>query len=442
MKKLTKALIFCLALSLCLPLVACNGDEPYYAPDTEDGTTTSPDTKPSKPVSDGRFHVISNHTPLATVVYSERASADEIRLAQDVAQTIHERTGITLKVSSDYVAKIEDVNTDAPEILIGLTNRPASVSLNAELSRLTFAIECTEKKLSIVGSSLGALALGVEYFSSSFIESESVNVARGELSVVCGTKYVSEEIPDVPKNLVSPGTVLKSSLSAFSEIAPVGEMSVIGGTCTDGEHLYAVMRQGSIDLSTMSYKSVVVKYSLSPFKLVSVSNEFDLGLGADMDYDRFSDRLVILHSSVQGKEKVSFMTTGLLNVTQTVTVSTRLSALCADKSGGFTAVSEDGSELLTLDSSLSVKSRTSLRMIGGDVSAVTTDGLFVYVLTNAKTMLNVYTSDGSYVTRIQIDTPLEAKSIYVAGDRLYVGFCDALWSKGELYELKLSFNKE
>ena len=237
------------------------------------------------------------------------------------------------------------------------------------------------------------------------------------------------------------GLLFDSELNAFTKIDAHGEMSVIGGVCCDGEFLYAVMRQGSIDLSTMSYKSVVAKYSLQTRELVSVSNEFDLGLGADMDYDPVSDRLVILHASAQGKETVSYMTTGLLNVTNSVNVSSKLSALCSDKNGGFFAVNEDGSELLMLDSNLSVTSRTSLRMISGDVSAITTDGLFIYVLTNAKTMLNVYATDGTYVNRVQLDTPLEAKGILVISDRLYVGFCDALWSEGEIYELTLSLQK-
>lgn len=442
MKRSTKLLLICLILPLCLSLFACDGDEPHYAPvENENVTTAEVSAKPDEPLDDGRLHVISKYIPLASVVYSERASADEIRLAEELAQAIQKKTGIALTVKSDYVARVEDVNTKETEILVGLTNRPASVSLNASLEPLTFAVECTENKLSIVGSNLGALTLGVEYFTSSFLEGDAVTVKKGELSVTRGTKYVSETLPSLPKNILSSGTVLEASLASLSEIAPEGEMRVIGGACTDGTHFYALMRQGSIDLSTMSYKSVVVKYSLPDFKPVSVSQAFDLGLGADMDYDPVSDRLVILHSSAQGKEKVSFMTTGLLNVTQTVNVSNKLRALCSDKKGGFIAVNEDGTELLSLDKSLSVKSRTELHMISGDVSAITTDGLFIYVLTNAKTMICVYTTDGNYVNRIPLDTPLEAKNITAAEDRIFVGFCDAVWSKGEIYELHLSIKK-
>ena len=446
MKRFIRSLLLCALSAILCALLSCGS-----ASSGKTNVSTSADnltheekeetTKPSNLKSDGLFYAVKNYAPKASVVYSERASADEIRLAESIASFIQQKTGVSPTVKSDYVANVEDVNTNDFEILVGLTNRPASIALNATLTSPTFAIECTESKLAIVGTNVGTLSLAVDYFKESFSQGDGITLKKGEFSLPCGTRYVNGKCQPLPKNLMNSGLIFDSELNAFTKIDAHGEMSVIGGVCCDGEFLYAVMRQGSIDLSTMSYKSVVAKYSLQTRELVSVSNEFDLGLGADMDYDPVSDRLVILHASAQGKETVSYMTTGLLNVTKSVNVSSKLSALCSDKNGGFFAVNEDGSELLMLDSNLSVTSRTSLRMISGDVSAITTDGLFIYVLTNAKTMLNVYATDGTYVNRVQLDTPLEAKGILVISDRLYVGFCDALWSEGEIYELTLSLQK-
>ena len=440
MKNLSKKLIlWLLSFILCAFSFSCASSDTSTDHVSESTSKPSVTEAPKEEnISDGRFHIISKFSAKAKIVYSERATEYEKELATQLQECIREKSGVSPEIKSDYVTKVEDASSKDFEILIGLTNRPESVKLNSELTDLTFAIQTTENKLVIVGKNAAMLSLGISYFTENIMQSDIVSCEKGNFSLTAGVKIISDKADATLKNYMNSGIVFSSALETIGNVASVGDTKVLGGACTDGEYFYAVMRSSSLDLSTMSYKSVVVKYELPSFTQVAVSEELDIGLGASIDYDRVSDRLVILHSSISGKEKVSYMTTKLLRITQTQTLSVSLDALCCVGDGTFIACDGENKKLLFLDNSLSVKESYDLRLLGGDIASVTTDGLYVYVLTNSKTMVNVYTLDGEYVNRITVDSALEAKNICFFKDELLVGFCDAYWTSGEIYRLSVT----
>lgn len=436
-----KAFAVLILLSVALSALSCSDGSQYVPsfPDEYDETTAEPTTEAPK-ISDGRLHIIENYLANVTIVYSERADATEIKLAESLASVIQLKAGVAPEVKSDYVASVDEISSDTPEILIGLTNRRESVALNAELDHLQYAIATTEAKLAIVGKNVSMLELGIKYFTEHIMTGPESNLKKGDFSLNADIKYIGNADTASPKNLMNSGLIFDVSLEAFGNVAAQGEHRVLSGGCTDGENYYAIMRSGSLNVSTMSYSSVVVKYSLPDMTPVAVSNEYDLGGGADMTYDALLDRLVIAHGSPDEK-KVSYMTTGLLNLTSSVSIGSKINAICALGDGSYAAASAESGKLFLLDKDLAIKDSVKLALLGGDIVSIDSDGTYIYVLTNAKTMINVYTLSGKYVNRIALDSLQESKNISVYGDGFLIGFCDAYWSRGDIFTSKLSIKK-
>ncbi len=100
-------------------------------------------------------------------------------------KSIKEHVKSDLKVGTDYVKRGEelDENTDknAKEILIGDTNRSASIAAVAELNEKGyekgFIIKVTDNKIAIVGTSDNDTVLGLKYFITNYVlKSEKDNM--------------------------------------------------------------------------------------------------------------------------------------------------------------------------------------------------------------------------------------------------------------------------
>ena len=99
------------------------------------------------------------------------------KLLKDVTaklkKTILESTKAELKVGTDYVPRNETLDESGKEILLGDTNRTASIEALEELKAKGydngFIIKATDTKIAIVGLSDGDTIIGIKYFINNYV---------------------------------------------------------------------------------------------------------------------------------------------------------------------------------------------------------------------------------------------------------------------------------
>ena len=150
-----------LVLCLCMigtgvlgALTACTPADPDDNPDNPDN---SDEQTPKFVLIDGTTDYTVIRPDLS--IKSVTLAAAKLRTALEAA------TGVAVGIDTDFVARGSEVPADLPEILVGKTNRPASLALHAKLAPDEFAIELTEgNQLLIVGYDDDCTIYAVDYF--------------------------------------------------------------------------------------------------------------------------------------------------------------------------------------------------------------------------------------------------------------------------------------
>ncbi|MBQ8508922.1 MAG: right-handed parallel beta-helix repeat-containing protein [Clostridia bacterium] len=161
MKKHTY-LFFILTLFSLIFCCACTSEEPRNPADAligEDGTTA--------------YIIVRSDT-------NDAATPEAVSLNSAIA----ERTGVELGLTTDFIAKAGSSAADKfkeidTEILVGETNREASISLAAELPRSRdWGIIRTGTKIAIYGTE--CLEEAVQYFLDNYVADGNIYIADGE----------------------------------------------------------------------------------------------------------------------------------------------------------------------------------------------------------------------------------------------------------------------
>ena len=162
-------LLLCLVLAVTA-LVACGGDDPA---ETTDGGETTGGTAASNKVAD------------FAVIYPA-SSAEAKAAAEALAAAATDKLGASFKAVE---ADGDSYNPQAPEILVGATNRPDSAAVLSELGGASgYVVKKTEYKVAINASSAELLDEAVQYFITNCVETG----ASGEMKIASDLLYVGK----------------------------------------------------------------------------------------------------------------------------------------------------------------------------------------------------------------------------------------------------------
>lgn len=158
-------------LALVLSLAACNsGDIPVEHTAQEcvsDTTTTVPESTQGIALTGDIAY---------TIIRSETAGEKEIELCSALWKKIFTLTGSSIvNINDDFAINAADVNNTRAEVLIGLTNRPASTKCLAELQTyLDWSIMVVGEKIVISANTNERLSEAVDYFCSALEVNDGV----------------------------------------------------------------------------------------------------------------------------------------------------------------------------------------------------------------------------------------------------------------------------
>lgn len=148
-----------LALTLLMVLscfVACAKD------DTPDSTETTAAPIPMQSIDLAAYKLVRPETASSTVV----------KTASAFKQALDEKLAANIELTTDWVKRDQPIDPDnAKEILLGLTNRPASIDTHAKITGIGFAVAQTGNKIVITASNDAALSDAVNYFLDTYVSS-------------------------------------------------------------------------------------------------------------------------------------------------------------------------------------------------------------------------------------------------------------------------------
>ena len=180
-----------LALLILLPAVSCAGGLPAEVTlQTETGT--EPDTAPDQTLPGG-IVICSDGECLFKVVRPDICSQTGIDAAVELKRGIEKGTASKVTIETDYVKGVKGdmkVSVDAPEILVGMTNRQETADVMGELPADSFAVCARGNKLVIVGTDDKATLDAVRWFVGEYL-SDVPEAASGFL-LPEGFSYISE----------------------------------------------------------------------------------------------------------------------------------------------------------------------------------------------------------------------------------------------------------
>ncbi len=374
---------------------------------------------------DGLLHIARDGYSEFNITYSERADSDTIAIAEDLRDRIFAKTGVELQVKSDYVSRVEDISEEIPEILIGLTNRKSSVEFNKKIDILRFAVKITDTKVVIIGKSIEAIALGVNFFCDKYLGMGASILGNGEWAIEKGTEHIGEPLTDSAQNLMGERMNFIANGERF---ATIGEK--IQGGCISEGHYYSFVRSNE---GVETYR--IVKFDMKDMSIVNIGSELYTGDGLELEYDASVFGIAILNAYENAKT-IQYVNT--LGLTPSSAVESKIDIKMATYigNGAYAAIERQSGDLIFLNESLNETSRYDILLT--NVNGVTSDDRFIYLLGefDGETVIAAYTSGGDLINTINLDlagkTPTNIEEY---NGQFLVGFNTQ--SGGELYKFKV-----
>lgn len=162
MKKLKNIFIILLALSLTLGLFSCK---------KEDEGDEDSDTPEVPPISFLDYAMIR----------PENVSDVMLDGIADMYMKLIDLSGQDNKLTSDFLAKGEEPDSNAKEILIGHTNRPETEQVLSQLAGNEYAVAVVGNKIVVTGIADSLTPKAIEYFMNTYLADGADGMIEGDL---------------------------------------------------------------------------------------------------------------------------------------------------------------------------------------------------------------------------------------------------------------------
>lgn len=192
--KLRALLVFIAILFLLPTLAACGGNDAPPAPiDTGD-----PDTKPQTKPAVTNITLSADDVKGYNILMPKSCETVIRNAATDLLEDMRD-AGFQLKnCTYDGGDGEENIPADAPEILIGLTNRPQSTQAAVGLRKDDYRISVSDSRIIIVGGSPEATVAAIASFFESYVKDcDSIKISKEYLHV---GEYNEEDLMEITVN--------------------------------------------------------------------------------------------------------------------------------------------------------------------------------------------------------------------------------------------------
>lgn len=423
-----KQAIVCLLLSAML-LTSCggNGEVTQSAASTSSDQTTQntlqttaeeETTATLSLVADGKF--------LFQVMRADEASSAIVSDTKALHKNLERYTGAKANIGTDWTRKGSEVDNSGLEILVGETNRQASLDLLADLPPHSYGIRVTEDKVVIVGTNENMTALGLYAFESKFLLNKEYT-GKGYLNLPIGTEViVTAEAQDTWEGIIRSSHPIAAYVKNDRNLKSQGDFTAAQGAASDGTYFYSVLKKNDNGYET----DIIVKSKVSDFSQVKISDVMGLDHANDMTYDSKRNLLVI--PNMLGKIITRIDPETLTVVSEVDAPLPGTPWAIAYNATRDCYVVAAGGRLCITDENFVPKTSfptvsSSKKQVGQGMDA---DDNFIYMPLspsseaggNKYNVIMVYDWDGKFVREIPLEVTIETETILHYEDNYYMNF--------------------
>ncbi len=196
MSSIRKILCLFLAIAMFVPLIVGCGSLPPNTDDPSDsdseGEQTAPDDEPPSSVINLKGYTLIRPTDCCTEL---SIAASQLQLA------LNEATGASILSEEDFLISDSQPDSNAKEILLGLTNRSESLDALKELgNQFSFSIQVKGNKIVIMGATPELTVKAVDFLFERYLPR-----SNGENTLTVPTSYISH--PLSYQEIITDGTM-------------------------------------------------------------------------------------------------------------------------------------------------------------------------------------------------------------------------------------------
>lgn len=338
--------------------------------------------------------------------------------------------------------KYNTTSSSGKEILFGKLSRSESVELYKSMPE-GFKIKVCGEKLVIGWSNAEGFQKALDCFEneilkdSKFTSSKRLQVPLDYESGSLTPEPEPEPEPEVVHSiaeLLEAGKDFSLEAKQIGHVPPVGNCYVAQGAANDGKHVFFVLRNSA------DTEAVILKYTLSPFNFVGVSDIFNGGHCNDLTYNDKTKKIILAHGQTQGKI-LTPIDAETLNVESDINITVGSGAIAYCKSKDQYAISQGGTSLHIADGNLkALKSYTRTDKTGYTAQGMGCDDKYIYFpmsKTGVDNVLVAYDWNGKFVKTMTIPVVMESESMFTLGDNYYVCFyCGGSTKGADLWQIK------
>ncbi len=277
-------------LLAALLLTSCGQSEDNaQTTDLTDVTTTAASETTATEELETTLSLIEDGKFIFKIVRSEEASSAMVTNAKGLHKNLEKYTSAKLNIATDWTRNGVEVDNSGLEILVGETNRQATLDLLADLPPHSYGIRVTEDKVVIVGTNENMTALGLYAFENNFLLKKEYT-GQGYLNLPIGTEMiVTSESLDTWEGILRSTHPIAAYVKNDRPLKGRDGFTAAQGAATDGTYFYNVLKKNDNGYET----DIIVKSKVSDFSEVKVSEVMGLDHANDMAYDSKRNLLVI-----------------------------------------------------------------------------------------------------------------------------------------------------
>lgn len=358
-----------------------------------------------------------------TVIRSDNASEAIIKGVSAFGNRVKSRLSKDIKIDTDFTARGAAVDNSKFEILIGATNRQASIDLIESLSPGSFGIRVTDNKIVIAGTDDSQTAYALYAFEDYYLYDKAYN-KDGVFSIPVGT----EKILNNP-SLSTMKSILSSDKPAIATISSPKSQAISGysagqGATTDGTYFYNyVMKK-----SNGKESGVIVKKRMTDWSIVKISKELPLDHGNDMCFNSKKNLLVITNMT---EKRISFIDPETLEIVSSENISklpgTAWSIAYHAKTDRY--VFNAGGNINIADGEFNIISSFKVPSTGYTGQGMDADDDFIYIPQSASAenkkegnIILICSWEKGYIKTVSLDLPIESETMMNYDGRYYMNF--------------------
>lgn len=423
-----RLLCFVLGLLMALPLLlACEGDETTPSPDSEAQDTTEAATTDDETQAPAPTAIRD-----CTIVVSHGSEFTLNNLLTHIQATLKEKQGIDAKIVNDKT----EVDENAIEILVGMTNREASGEIF--MTKRGWEIRVNEKNVVLTGYNHYDTTCAVLYFLENCIAGTQDG---GLFSVEKGYSYSFDGV-----NTLSAGEFMQY-VAVSDVLKPVKEASyedegiyvAMQGGGTDGEYFYLL-----INASDDSYAKIL-KIDPKTMKVVAQNKNLSLAHANDIAYNPNSGYLMVSWCS-KNSAKVSLIDPDTLKIVNEIDTGTKFFAITYNLKRNQYAVAASGGydiKLLNNNRSFTVAKTIVGRDTGLTKQGFDSDDYYIYYSQTDFEIQKIFTFDwnGKLVRTFTVSMSGEIENIFWYNGNFYSGYNSANGEKNaqQLYRYEFTY---